>query len=113
MKRQFQSISPVQAHPPPSSSAKAGDLVLRSASIGNRPRPIPVSENTGLPAFAGNDAVGLAQRGAACVVPIQDAAPDLIRGFGEPKEVAILGVDDPFVDQKSEVDDATPIRFAD
>src|ERR1700722_2947508 len=109
MKGQFQIISPAQPHPPPSSSAKADDLVLPSASIGNRPRPIPASENTGLPAFAGNDAVGLAQRGTACVVPIPDAAPDLIRGFGEPEELAILGVDDAFVGEKFEVDDATPI----
>src|SRR5580658_3960232 len=55
----------------------------------------------------------LAQRGTACVVPIQDAAPNLIRRLGEPEQLAILGVDDAFVGEKFEVDGATPIRFAD
>src|SRR5690242_11277454 len=53
-----------------------------------------------------------AQRSTACLVPIQDAAPDLVRRFGEPEQLAILRVDDTFVGQKPDVDGATPILLA-
>src|SRR5579863_1755206 len=53
------------------------------------------------------------ERGAACVVPVQDAAPDLIRRLREPEQVPILGIDCAFVGQESDVDGTRPIFFAD
>ena len=46
-------------------------------------------------------------------IPAQDAVPGLLRGFGEPKELAILEIDDAFLDQIVEIDGATPEMFAD
>src|SRR5215470_1608948 len=54
-----------------------------------------------------------AQWGTACVVPMQDATPNLVRGFGEPEKLAILHVDYTLVDQEPDVEGATPILFAD
>src|SRR5215471_4029189 len=44
---------------------------------------------------------------------MQDAVPDLLRAFGEPEQLAILRVDDAFVDQEPDIEDATPVVFSD
>src|SRR6185437_6593411 len=54
-----------------------------------------------------------AQWGTACLIPIQDAAPNLIRRFGEPEQLPILGVNCTFISQESDVDRPAPILFAD
>ena len=45
-------------------------------------------------------------------VPMQDAVPDLLGGFGEPEQLAVLLLDDAFVDQEVEIDGLAPIALA-
>ena len=43
------------------------------------------------------------KRFAIDAMAMKDAVPDLLRGFGEPEQVAVLRVDSAFVDQKLHV----------
>src|SRR5215475_13351925 len=54
-----------------------------------------------------------AQRRAACVVPVQDAVPNLLRALSEPEQLSILRIDYTFVGKESDVEGATPIFFTD
>src|SRR6516162_5530535 len=50
-----------------------------------------------------------AQRRAGGRVPGENPVPNLLRGLGEPEQLAVLLVDDALVGQKIKVDGAAPI----
>ena len=54
-----------------------------------------------------------AKRFSESVIPANNTIPDFLRGLGEPEQLAILGVDDAFLDQKIEVHGPPPEMLAD
>ena len=54
-----------------------------------------------------------AKRLSESFIPANNTVPDFLRGLGEPEQLAILGVDDAFLDQKIEVHGAPPEMLAD
>ena len=44
-------------------------------------------------------------------MPVQDAAPDFLRGLGKPEEIPILRIDDTFIDEEIQIDRPAPISL--
>ena len=51
------------------------------------------------------------QRLTARIVPVQDAAPDVLCRFGKPKQIPIFQVDDTFVDEEIHIDGCDANNF--
>jgi hypothetical protein len=45
-------------------------------------------------------------------MPVQDAVPDILSGFGKPEQFPVFQVDDAFVDQKFHVGRSPPVPLA-
>ena len=49
------------------------------------------------------------QRLTACLVPVQDTVPDVLRCIGKPEQIPVLQIDDTLIDEEIQVDRPTPI----
>src|SRR5579883_2286042 len=84
---------------------RAGDLAIRTVKGQSHPRP----RRDGM---LWVDAPTGEQRLADRLVPVENILPDLLRRFGKPEELAVLWIDRALFDQKVDIEDAPPIRFA-
>jgi len=53
------------------------------------------------------------QRLTACLVPVQDTVPDVLRCIGKPEQIPVLQIDDTLIDEEIQVDRPTPVGFTD